>query len=152
MERDLSSPGDGKTRIAIDAGHGGKDPGAISRRFGIKEKDITLAVALYIEDYIKKDGFFYTMLHKEQADADIFVFLMADAVTCALSDQSTSQGYYNIERMLRAAINKGAQVKACGTCTEARGLKGLALIEGVEVSSMSQLAAWTVEVDKIITF
>ena len=92
------------------------------------------------------------MLQKEQADVDVRIFLMADAVTCALCDQSTAQGYYNIERMLKAAINKGAQVKACGTCSDARGLKGLALIEGVEISSMSQLVAWTVEADKVLTF
>lgn len=92
------------------------------------------------------------MLQKEQADVDVRIFLMADAVTCALPDQSTPQGYYNIERMLKAAINKGAQVKACGTCTDARGIAGLALIEGVEISTMSQLVAWTVEADKVLTF
>jgi uncharacterized protein involved in oxidation of intracellular sulfur len=92
------------------------------------------------------------MLQKEHIDVDVRVFLMADAVTCALPDQSTPQGYYNIERMLKGSINKGAQVKACGTCSDARGISGLALIEGVEVSSMSQLASWTVEADKILTF
>ncbi len=92
------------------------------------------------------------MLQKDHADADIRIFLMADAVACALPDQTTAQGYYNIERMLKAAINKGAQVKACGTCTEARGLKDLALIEGVEVSSMPQLAKWTADSDRIVSF
>jgi uncharacterized protein involved in oxidation of intracellular sulfur len=92
------------------------------------------------------------MLQKEHADVDIQIFLMADAVMCALPDQSTPQGYYNIERMLKASINKGAQVKACGTCTDARGIAGLALIEGVEFSTMSQLVAWTVEADKVLTF
>jgi uncharacterized protein involved in oxidation of intracellular sulfur len=92
------------------------------------------------------------MLQKEHADVGVYIFLMADAVTCALPDQSTAQGYYKIERMLRAAINKGAQVKACGTCSDARGISGLSLIDGVEISSMSQLVAWTVEVDKVLTF
>ena len=92
------------------------------------------------------------MLQKEHAAVDVRIFLMADSVTCALPDQSTPQGYYNIERMLKAAINKGAQVKACGTCSDARGISSLTLIEGVEVSSMRQLAAWTVEADKIVTF
>ena len=92
------------------------------------------------------------MLQKEHADVDVRIFLMADSVTCALPDQSTPQGYYNIERMLKAAINKGAQVKACGTCSDARGISSLTIIEGVEVSSMRQLAAWTVEADKIVTF
>ena len=92
------------------------------------------------------------MLQKEHSDVDVYIFLLADAVTCALPNQSTPQGYYNIERMLKAGINRGAEVKACGSCTEARGIRGLALIEGVEISSMSQLAAWTIAADKILTF
>ena len=91
-------------------------------------------------------------LQKEYADVEIRVFLMADAVTCALPNQATPQGYYNIERMLKAVINKGGQVKACGTCSEARGVKGLALIEGVEIRTMIQLTQWTVEADKVLTF
>ena len=59
-------------------------------------------------------------LQKEHADAEVWVFLMADAVTCALPSQTTPQGYYNIERMLKAVINKGGQVKACGTCSDVR--------------------------------
>ena len=91
-------------------------------------------------------------LQKEHPDVEIRIFLMADAVTCALPNQSTAQGYYNIERMLKAVINKGGQVKACGTCSEARGIKGLALLEGIEISTMSQLTQWTVEADKVLTF
>lgn len=91
-------------------------------------------------------------LQKEHPDVEIRIFLMADAVTCALPTQTTPQGYYNIERMLKAVINKGGQVKACGTCSEARGIKGLALLEGVEISTMSQLTQWTVEADKVLTF
>jgi uncharacterized protein involved in oxidation of intracellular sulfur len=92
------------------------------------------------------------MLQKEHPDVEVRIFLMADAVTCALPTQTTPPGYYNIERMLRAVINKGGQVRACGTCCEARGIKGLALLEGAEVSSMSQLTHWTVEADKVLTF
>lgn len=39
--------------VVIDPGHGGKDPGAQDN--GIKEKDINLAVALKLEDFIKKN-------------------------------------------------------------------------------------------------
>ncbi len=49
-------------------------------------------------------------------------------------------------------IQKGGLVKACGTCADARGLKTVTLLEGVEISTMSQLVAWTVEADKVLTF
>jgi uncharacterized protein involved in oxidation of intracellular sulfur len=92
-------------------------------------------------------------LQKEHADTvEVRIFLMADAVTCGLPNQGTPQGYYNIERMLKSVISKGGQVKACGTCAEARGIKGLTLIDGVEISTMSQLALWSIESDKVITF
>ena len=92
-------------------------------------------------------------LQKDHADrVNVNIFLMADAVTCALPNQNTPQGYYNIERMLRAVINKGGQIKACGSCAEAHGIKDIPLISGVEISTMSQLTQWTVEADKVLTF
>ncbi len=91
-------------------------------------------------------------LQKEYPGTEVRIFLMADAVTCALPHQTTPQGYYNIERMLKAIINRGGQVKACGTCSEVRGIKKLALLEGVEISTMAQLVRWTVEADRVLTF
>ena len=91
-------------------------------------------------------------LQKEHADVEVRIFLLADAVTCGLPGQNTPQGYYNIERMLKAVIHRGGQVKACGTCCDARGLKEIALLEGVELSTMSALCQWTVEADKVLTF
>jgi len=93
------------------------------------------------------------MMQKEHTEAvEVRIFLMADAVTCAIPGQVTPQGYYNIERMLKSVISNGGQVKACGTCADARGIKAITLIEGVEVSTMSQLTVWSVEADKILTF
>ena len=91
-------------------------------------------------------------LQREHADVEVRLFLLGDAVTCALPDQTTPQGYYNVERMLKAVVAKGGQVKACGTCVEARGRKGLELIEGAEASTMSQLTQWVVASDKVLTF
>ncbi len=91
-------------------------------------------------------------LQAEHSDVEIRIFLMADAVTCALPNQSTPTGYYNIERMLKAVSNKGGQVKACGTCSEARGIDGLSLIDGVEISTMNQLKNWVFESDKVLSF
>jgi len=48
-----SSCNDKITFIIIDPGHGGKDPGAIGAR-GIKEKNITLKVALLLKNILKR--------------------------------------------------------------------------------------------------
>jgi uncharacterized protein involved in oxidation of intracellular sulfur len=91
-------------------------------------------------------------LQKEQPETEVWIFLMADAATCAIPNQATPQGYYNLERMVKAVIHKGGQVKACGTCLDARGLKAIPLIEGVEASNMPQLAQWTLAADKVLAF
>ena len=91
-------------------------------------------------------------LVKEHPASQVRLFLMADAVTCALRGQSTPQGYYSIERALQYVINKGAEVKACGTCAKARGIQDLPLIPGVEISTMKELTQWTVEANKVLTF
>lgn len=80
--------------IAIDAGHGGRDPGAIGPG-GTYEKDITLSVARKLASLVakeqgmkplmirSKDEFIELSRRKERArreQADIFISLHADAV------------------------------------------------------------------------
>ena len=91
-------------------------------------------------------------LGKDHAEVEVRVFLMADAANCAIANQNTPSGYYNIERMLKATIVKGAKVKICGGCAEARGLKSIPLIEGTELSTMAELTNWVEDSDKVITF
>jgi uncharacterized protein involved in oxidation of intracellular sulfur len=89
---------------------------------------------------------------KDHPDNAVRIFLMADAAGCALQNQKTPNGYYNIERMLKSIIQKGGEVKICGSCADARGLSELSLIEGSSLSNMSELASWTVTSDKVFTF
>jgi uncharacterized protein involved in oxidation of intracellular sulfur len=91
-------------------------------------------------------------LNKAHEDVEVRIFLMADAAACAVAGQITPNGYYNIERMLRFSINKGAKVKICGSCADARGLKNVQLVEGSEISTMAELTEWVVDSDKVITF
>ena len=43
-------------KVVVDAGHGGKDPGAIGR-CGLLEKDVALDIAIRLADKLKKEGF-----------------------------------------------------------------------------------------------
>jgi uncharacterized protein involved in oxidation of intracellular sulfur len=85
-------------------------------------------------------------------DTQIKVFLMGDAVSCALAGQKTPDGYYNLERMIRSTAAKGAEIGCCGTCLDARGITDQLLAEGACRSSLDQLTEWTVWADKVITF
>ena len=83
-------------RIVIDAGHGGRDPGAIGYR-GTREKEVALAVALkvgeYIEKYLpeievvftRKDDSFIPLQERGQianrAEADLFISIHANSNT-----------------------------------------------------------------------
>ena len=44
------------------------------------------------------------------------------------------------------------QIKIWNTCADARGIKNLPLIEGAEIITMAELAAWTMDSDKVINF
>jgi sulfur relay (sulfurtransferase) complex TusBCD TusD component (DsrE family) len=57
-----------------------------------------------------------------------------------------------MEKMLGAMLNKGVEVKACGTCINARGLDVSELVEGVERGSMKILVEWIRDSDKVISF
>ena len=92
-------------------------------------------------------------LQKEHGEnVEVKIFLMADAVTCGLPNQKTANGYYNIERMLKIVIKKGAEVKSCGGCSEARGIDKLPMIEGVKLSNMVEFTQWNIDCDKVLTF
>ena len=43
--------------VVLDAGHGGSDPGAVNSRYGLKEKEQTLDVALRLEALLEADGY-----------------------------------------------------------------------------------------------
>jgi N-acetylmuramoyl-L-alanine amidase len=58
-------------RIVVDAGHGGKDPGAIGPR-GTKEKDVTLALARVLAQRLKKEFGCQVILTR---DKDVYLAL-----------------------------------------------------------------------------
>lgn len=91
-----------KHRIVIDAGHGGKDSGALGRR-GTMEKDFNLRAAKELAKLLKEDGVFDVVMTRDddtfipladrsrianEADADLFISLH-----CNGSPNSRENGY-----------------------------------------------------------
>jgi N-acetylmuramoyl-L-alanine amidase len=79
--------------VALDAGHGGEDPGAIGPT-GLREKDVVLAIALQLRDQLNavpgmrvmltRDGDYFVPLGERvrkarRVQADLFVSIHADA-------------------------------------------------------------------------
>lgn len=85
-------------------------------------------------------------------DQHVRIFLMGDAVGAAVRDQKLPDGYYHLDRMLTAAIHRGAQVGCCGTCMDARAITPDRLIDGAHRSNLDELTDWTIWADKTITF
>jgi N-acetylmuramoyl-L-alanine amidase len=92
--------------VAIDAGHGGEDPGALGKRYRTREKDVTLAIARELARLVNqkpgmravliRDGDYYVGLHSRFAKArshraDLFVSIHADAVP---GKQATGSSVY----------------------------------------------------------
>lgn len=56
------------TVIAIDPGHGGKDGGAVSSDGSVIEKEVTLAISLYLRDFLLQSGAHVIMTREEDKD------------------------------------------------------------------------------------
>lgn len=115
-------------RIVIDAGHGGKDPGAIGLN-GLKEKDVCLAVALklgkYIEDNLPDVEVFYTRktdvfleLHERASiankkNADLFISIHVNASTnrAAYGTETFVLGLHRSEANLEVAKRENAVIE-----------------------------------------
>lgn len=102
--------------VAIDAGHGGEDPGALGRRYRTREKDITLSISRELARQVNatpgmravliRDGDYYVALDRRfkrarQHQAQVFISIHADAVpgrnaygssVYALSDRGATHG------------------------------------------------------------
>jgi N-acetylmuramoyl-L-alanine amidase len=103
--------------VVIDAGHGGHDPGAIGPS-GIREKDVTLQVALAIRDELLKSGRVRVALTR---DDDRFLIL---------------QDRYGIARKLGAALFISVHCDSAGN----EGASGATVYTLSEVASDKEAA------------
>jgi N-acetylmuramoyl-L-alanine amidase len=115
------------TRVVIDAGHGGKDPGNLGTgRYKMTEKTISLNVALKVGEYIKEAFPDVEVLYTRNTDdfiplhertkfantksADLFISIHCDAFTreAARGAGSYVMGAAKTEANLRAAQRENA--------------------------------------------
>ncbi len=85
-------------------------------------------------------------------DQEVRLFLQGDAALCAKRGQDVPKGYYNLERMLKIARSRDVEVGVCSTCMDARGLSDGELAEGLERSTLDELADWTIWAEKVLVF
>jgi len=83
---------------------------------------------------------------------EVRIFLLGDAVGCALAGQVVPNGYYHLDRMIATGLRHGAEVALCGTCMDARAIDDAELVDGARRSSLEELTDWTVWADRVITF
>ncbi|MEM6160161.1 N-acetylmuramoyl-L-alanine amidase AmiB [Erwinia sp. P6884] len=68
----VSRPANEPVIVAIDAGHGGQDPGAIGRG-GLQEKSVTIAISRKLKVLLNKDPMFKGVMTR---DGDYFISVM----------------------------------------------------------------------------
>lgn len=98
------------------------------------------------------NGLRLAMSIAKRPDAQVTLFLMADAVGAARKGQKTPDGYYNVERMVKRMTVAPHRVLLCGTCMEARGFLEADLVEATTRSTMDELTTASLAADKIGVF
>lgn len=87
-------------------------------------------------------------LLKEDKTVHVNVFLMGDGVSCSLSGQAPSASNYNVGNLLSDIISKNGKVKICKSCLEGRGYGNAKLVDGAQISSMTEYAQWIIKSEK----
>jgi len=95
--------------IVIDAGHGGKDPGAIGKKS--QEKNITLAIALKVGEYIEQNLKGVNVIYTRKKDVFIELFKRAE-----VANKNKADVFISIH------VNSNTNAKPYGTSTYVMGL------------------------------
>ncbi|MEG3970748.1 N-acetylmuramoyl-L-alanine amidase [Microcoleus sp. T2B6] len=111
--------------VAIDAGHGGRDPGAVGIQ-GIQEKEIVLDISLQVARLLEQQGVQAVMTRTddreidldprvslaERVNASVFVSIHANAINMSRPDINGIETYYfnngqDLARVIHASILEG---------------------------------------------
>jgi tRNA 2-thiouridine synthesizing protein D len=81
----------------------------------------------------------------------INIFLIEDGVYTGMKNQAPAD-YPNNKDLLKDAIEKGADVKACIPCCKSRGVAPEDLILGIKQGTINDLVSFVLNSDKTIFF
>lgn len=84
-------------------------------------------------------------------EIEIKIFFFSDSVLAGLAGQKPNDGP-NIQQSLEILTSQGAEIKLCTSCTKARGITNLPLVEGITLGTLDDVSAWTLWADKVINF
>ena len=100
-----------KKIICIDPGHGGYDPGAVSR--GAKEKDITLHIGLQLRDLLQRAGFQVVMTRETDVSPGGLTNVNAELhERCRISNASRADAFLSIH--VNAGGGTGGEIYVYG--------------------------------------
>jgi uncharacterized protein involved in oxidation of intracellular sulfur len=80
------------------------------------------------------------------------IFLIGDAVNAAKKGQKPPKGFCNVEKMLTDLVKVGAEVNVCHTSMNSRGLAERDLAKGTKMGTITGLAKWIEESQKVLSF
>lgn len=92
-----------------------------------------------------------TLAGRELDTPEVRVFLMSDATVLGLPHQRDG-ATSGLQAMVEQLVQDGVDIRLCRTCAMARGLAELPLIAGVTIGTLPELAEWTLQADKVLTF
>lgn len=130
-------------KIVLDAGHGGRDPGAISTILGLKEKDLNLDIVKKLQQLLTKAGakvyltrgedIFVSLDERvsfaEEKNTDIFVSIHCNALPSDPLRRGTRTYYYNENSKYLAEIIQSNLVEEIQTTNEGIKTAGFVVIK-----------------------
>lgn len=114
----------------LDAGHGGKDSGAVNDNFGLHEKIAALDVCLYLGEILENQG------------AIIFYSRESDTYP-SLTARANDANSKNVDAFISIHLNSADNKSASGIETLVYGLKGIAYELATKVqNNMVEVTGW----------
>lgn len=104
-----------------------------------------LGMILETKEYEKAWNAFRFAVTAKKAGHEVKVFLMGEAVEC----ENLTHEKFDVAGQLKAFIDVGGEILACGTCLKSRMMDGT---EACPISTMKDCLAVVEWADKMVTF